>query len=754
MRLASAYRKLILPGYRSDDEGRSSMLKYHHRKDRYGLSTPVLAILATFVIAVVVTCLSLMRTAGEANMADSDRTRRGVMNAIDAHVATLAGLAEDNAYGDATARALHLSAHNAPFAMESWARSTSIASNYDCVFAVNSDGRILFMITDGQLRADRQNSLASPQVRALMGTLAAGRSHDGALMRGSDGPRIAGIARVRAQDPQLQRHLADHPPVYLVMSRRLSSGILAQISRDLVVENLHLHQRPVQTEDLVALNNVMGEAVGFLTWRPAMPGYQALNRSMPFFLLALIAGALAISLLITRTMAAMQDLNRIALIDSLSGLPNRRALRHAMKLAERAGQPMAIAFIDLDGFKGVNDSFGHAVGDELIRQCAAIASDVRPDEGMVARLGGDEFAILAIGDAADDAVCISADALLQALKATFRIGERRISIGASIGIASSTLDAAGVSELMRQADIAMYAAKRSGKMRRLWFTPEMDRSQATARAIELRLKDALDAGEFDVHYQPIIDARTGKVTGIEGLLRWDQNGDAAIGPDQFIPIAEESGLIDRLGQFVLRQGCEAALAWGDVRLCVNVSSAQLRNPEFPGQLKALLEEIGFPADRLELEVTETYVVVDPVMAGKVLSGIRALGVRLALDDFGTGYASIGFLRQFAFDTLKIDKSLISTAIHEPGARAMLNASIAVARALNMVTVAEGIEDEAQAVFVRAAGCDFLQGWLFSKAVDAATMGDVLALDREGPGPDGEKPVDSAMDAAFGVRVSA
>jgi diguanylate cyclase (GGDEF)-like protein len=401
-----------------------------------------------------------------------------------------------------------------------------------------------------------------------------------------------------------------------------------------------------------------------------------------------------------------------------------------MRSALREGRSTAVAFIDLDGFKGVNDSYGHAVGDELIRQCAAIAKSLVPPSGMVARLGGDEFAILSSGAKADDELCNSVDALLEQLRRTFRIGERSISIGASVGLSSSTLGADNVSELMRQADIAMYAAKRSGKMRRLWFTAEMDRTQAVARTIEARLYDALDAEEFEVHYQPIIDARTGEVACIEGLLRWDQHGLAEIGPDRFIPVAEETGLIDRLGQFVLRRGCRDAADWGPVRLSVNVSSAQLRNPEFPAQLKQLLDSTGYPAERLELEVTETYVVVDPVMAGKVLSGIRELGVRLALDDFGTGYASIGFLRQFSFDTLKIDKTLIASAIHDQGARAMLHASIAVARALNMATVAEGIENEAQAHFMRTAGCDYLQGWLYSRAVDAATIGEYLATPRE------------------------
>jgi len=698
------------------------MFTLRRSRDRYGLSTPVLAILATFMIAIVVTCLSLLRTAGETNIADNQRTALSVANAIDGQVDALVGIAEDNAYWDSAAAWILTDTKTERFALANWGDSSRSGINYDCVVALDQRGRIRFMISDGRIIHAARGRLASPSLMHLVSNIRPGATTKGGIMRGSEGVRLAAAGLVRSST---KPNPSD--PVYLVLSKRLTSDMLQRTSERLVISDLQLTAHPGSSS--IALRDPTGDTIGYLGWQASKPGNQALWRSLPFFGLAFIAGMLAIALLMTRTIAAMRELNRIALIDSLSGLPNRRALSQATKASLRRGQSTAVAFIDLDGFKSVNDSYGHAVGDELIRQCAAIAKELRPQGGMVARLGGDEFAILACGARADDDLCTSVDGLLERLQQTFRIGERSMSIGASIGLSSSTLGADRVSELMRQADIAMYAAKRSGKMRRLWFTPEMDRNQALARTIEVRLKDALDADEFEVHYQPIIDARTGEVASVEGLLRWDRQGMAEIGPDRFIPVAEETGLIDRLGQFVMRRACRDAAGW-PTRLSVNVSSAQLRNPEFPRQLKHLLDQSGFPADRLELEVTETYVVLDPVMAGKVLSGIRELGVRLALDDFGTGYASIGFLRQFAFDTLKIDKTLIADAIHDSGARAMLHASIAVARALNMTTVAEGIENEAQAQFMRAAGCDYLQGWLFSRAVDAHAIGAYLTEPRD------------------------
>jgi EAL domain-containing protein (putative c-di-GMP-specific phosphodiesterase class I) len=283
-----------------------------------------------------------------------------------------------------------------------------------------------------------------------------------------------------------------------------------------------------------------------------------------------------------------------------------------------------------------------------------------------------------------------------------------------------------VTELMRRADIAMYASKRSGKMRVTRFDVDIDQQQGKAREIDEQMRQALTNGHFEVHYQPLVDARTTTVVSLEALLRWNNPDGENLSADVFIPIAEETGLIDRIGLFVLNQACQNAVSWPNVRLSVNISSAQLRNPDFPSHLEKILVQTEFPAERLELEITETYVVLDPTVAIRVLAEIQRLGIKIALDDFGTGYASIGFLRQFQFDTLKIDRSLVVEAAKDEGARAMVQASIVVARALGMSVVAEGIESEAQALFMRAAGCDQLQGWHYSRAVKA---NDVLAVIR-------------------------
>jgi EAL domain-containing protein (putative c-di-GMP-specific phosphodiesterase class I) len=252
--------------------------------------------------------------------------------------------------------------------------------------------------------------------------------------------------------------------------------------------------------------------------------------------------------------------------------------------------------------------------------------------------------------------------------------------------------------------------------------------RAQTLEMETKLRIALSEAAFEVHYQPLVDAKKGKMIAVEALLRWNHPEDGEISPSQFVPVAEETGLINPIGMFVLRRACEDALRWPETNLSVNVSAAQLRNPDFPAQLCEVLAATGFPKERLELEITETYVVLDPQTALKVLDQIRTLGVRIALDDFGTGYASIGFLRQFCFDKLKLDRSLVADAISDDPARALLLASLTVARALNMSVTAEGIENAGQADLMRTVGCDQLQGWYFSAAVEASAI-DWLVADQ-------------------------
>jgi diguanylate cyclase (GGDEF)-like protein len=439
-------------------------------------------------------------------------------------------------------------------------------------------------------------------------------------------------------------------------------------------------------------------------------------------------------------MASVRGLELRANTDVLTGLPNRHALHEDILHISNGNEEVALAMIDLDSFKQVNDHYGHAVGDQLIELCAQLIRDVCGEEARCYRLGGDEFAAVMAGKVSGTILEGMCRTLLERLGTPVTLGHRQIAVGASIGLTRSMADnRVPSSEMLRRADVAMDMSKRGGKMRCTWFNESFDRRRERLREIEEEIRSGIATGEFNLAYQPLVSADDARIVAVEALLRWDRGNRPPLGPNVFVPVAEDSGLINPLGLWVLRQAVCDALRWGDITLSVNISAAQLRNAEFPIKLGEVLEETGFPPHRLELEVTETCLVLDPVVAERTLDVIRSFGVRIALDDFGTGYASIGFLRRFRFEKLKLDRSLVELAGVDEGSRAMMLSSIALARALNMGVTAEGVETEEQAELVRLAGCDQIQGWLYYRALPAAEIDRLMAeqnrADTQVAGPD-------------------
>ncbi|KLE32182.1 hypothetical protein AAW01_07825 [Aurantiacibacter gangjinensis] len=464
---------------------------------------------------------------------------------------------------------------------------------------------------------------------------------------------------------------------------------------------------------LVVLSLIVGCVAGLLIINDSMQ----VSITSPLIVGGILTYAAATALLAHIGLSHIRRLERWSLTDSLSKLPNRRALHAFVQNHKATQEELAVAIIDLDGFKSVNDHYGHAVGDEVIKRCAEILLDHCGREAHAFRLGGDEFAICMIGPLAGTLVEGISRAFIDQFRKPIEVQDRRIMIGASIGITSSKgPDRISSGEAMRRSDVAMYASKACGKMRCTWYKSELDRNREQMRDLDAEMRAALANDEFNVAYQPLVSAKTGDIVAVECLLRWDARPDGPVGPHIFVPVAEESGLINAIGIWVLRRACEEALGWGDLKLSVNISAVQLRDVEFPILLGQILEETGFPAERLELEVTETCLVNDPVQAERSLDVIRGFGVNVSLDDFGTGYASIGFLRQFRFEKLKLDRSLVTDAQADEGSRAMMLSSISMARALKMDVTAEGVETEEQATLVRSAGCDQIQGWLYYKAL--------------------------------------
>ncbi len=487
----------------------------------------------------------------------------------------------------------------------------------------------------------------------------------------------------------------------------------------------------------VAVASVMTGALGFFA---GLSGGAGAVRHDSLLIVGVLIYAATLLFLGRSGIATVRGLEQLAHIDPLTLLPNRHALHEDIQHRARGDEEVALAIIDLDSFKQVNDHYGHAVGDQLIELCADLLREVCGREARCYRLGGDEFAAVMSGKVAGTILEGICRTLVERLGTPLTLGDRLIPVGASIGLTRSTAELRiASSEMLRRADVAMDMSKRGGKMRCTWFNESFDRRRERVREIEDEIRAGIAGGEFGLAYQPLVNADDKRIVAVEALLRWDRGTRDPLGPNIFVPVAEDSGLINPLGMWVLRQAVCDAARWGDITLSVNISAAQLRNAEFPIKLGEVLDETGFPPHRLELEVTETCLVLDPVVAERTLDVIRSFGVRIVLDDFGTGYASIGFLRRFRFEKLKLDRSLVELAGADDGSRAMMLSSIALARALDMGVTAEGVETEEQAELVRLAGCDQIQGWLYHRALPAPEIDRLIAEQnaRTTPSKDGK-----------------
>lgn len=417
-----------------------------------------------------------------------------------------------------------------------------------------------------------------------------------------------------------------------------------------------------------------------------------------------------------------EENRRIAFSDPLSGLPNRRELLARLdRFDERQGLPpnsLAIVFIDLDGFKQVNDEHGHHAGDELIRTVSERLREQCPGEATLARVGGDEFAVLLESDGvtenAQAAALSLALRLLEQMALPVQVDRHVLQISGSIGIAGNGNARVHPRELLRRADLAMYHAKTEGKAQVAIYSDELDEGRLQRIEIEGQIAAGLDCDEFDVVYQPIIDAASGATTSVEALLRWPRRKEGSLSPDEFIPVAEATGQIHSLGLYVLERACREIQPLGELCLSVNVSPAQFRHPGFEQRVLKILEQTGLPPHRLQLEMTESYLLTNPGLAIKATGILKAAGISLALDDFGTGFTSIHYLKSYGFTHIKIDKSLLKGL--EPGSKAtmLVAGAVTLATALDMSVIAEGVEHEAQAQVLRDIGCHAMQGYLFGK----------------------------------------
>ncbi len=433
---------------------------------------------------------------------------------------------------------------------------------------------------------------------------------------------------------------------------------------------------------------------------------------------------------VTERRHAEERIAHMARHDALTDLPNRMLLRerleHELKRVKR-GENLAVLCLDLDHFKSVNDTLGHPIGDELLKLVADRLRGCTREPDTIARLGGDEFAIIMTQMHQPTDASVLARRIRESIIRPYQVDGHQIVSDISIGISIAPIDSAEPDQLLKNADMALYDAKADGRGTYRFFEAEMDKRMKERRDLEMDLRQALSNNQFALHYQPLVNLQTNDITAFEALLRWNHPTKGLISPADFVPIAEETGLIVSIGEWVLRMACKETANWPDhVKVAVNLSPAQLKSKNLVPMVMSALADSGMPANRLQLEITETLLMQNTFATLATLHQLRKLGVQIAMDDFGTGYSSLSYLRSFPFDKIKIDRSFIQDLSKGAEPRAIVHAVAGLAKCLNMISTAEGVETQQQLDTLQAVGCTEMQGYLFSRARPAHEIMELFA----------------------------
>ena len=522
---------------------------------------------------------------------------------------------------------------------------------------------------------------------------------------------------------------------YLHVSLRYLDGSFLKTLTELYgIDNPHVTARP-EGEAFMPIRASDGRTLGYLNWTAFTPGEEVENKMVPVLFLAFIAIGVLIGLLLLRLWRSRVELEasraqaqHLAFHDSLTGLPNRALFEDRVDHAlSRRNADVAVMLLDLDRFKNVNDTLGHQAGDALIREFGIRLSSLTREADTIGRLGGDEFAIL-IEQCKPADLHRLAKRILNEMQRPFSIIGNELHIGASIGIAMGSGREFDRLELVRKADIALYNAKDAGRATYCLFKPHMDDSVKLRGQIEDDLRLALSTGRgLCLHYQPQVGT-DGAIIGLEALLRWEHPTRGLIPPEQFVPVAEDSGLIVPLGEWVLRQACIVSRRWPDLFVAVNLSPLQFRTAGFFETLTGIVRNTGANPKSLQLEVTERVLLDDDDNVRATLSKLRAAGFTIALDDFGTGYSSLSYLRKFEVDKIKIDRSFVQHLGEAADSGSIISAVLALGHAMGLSVAAEGVETAEQQTFLKVAGCKEMQGYYFSRALPSDELTALLEAD--------------------------
>ncbi|PDT44169.1 putative bifunctional diguanylate cyclase/phosphodiesterase [Sinorhizobium fredii] len=706
----------------------------HSNAVRESRRTQLLVLLVAAVFILVAAALaglvagSIATLTTTADDIDDQRALQATSGAVHALRKQMAATLRDNAYWDDAYAEVNAETR-IDWIIENWASTSADYPLYDTAIVVDSRNLPVVAYRKG-VPMNVPPSVFFDDFHILLDAARRARMSDEVpvyFARSSAGTELIGAAAIQ---PFGSAESLDPGRFYvLVFAKLITPAVVAEVSDSFAIAGLRLDLKPTTGRLAVALKCVSSKDIAFFTWPSVAPGTKSyekvdghLRAAGTVLILFLCAIGVAGGLTVRNLRKSERASRHRALHDPLTGLLNRAGLLEnvatASDWARLNGKQLRLHFIDLDGFKAVNDAWGHAVGDALIVAVSHRLLDALPDDAFAARLGGDEFAAVTLEELGAEAIPSFGRRLQEALASLFDIDGRSIEIGCSIGVAVSERGAVETGELIRRADIALYRAKDLGRGITIDFDDSFDDDALKQAELESQLRATLLKGGISVVFQPLINARSGAVTGVEALARWRKEDGIAIPPDVFIPLAERAGMIDLLGMQVLTTSLNAATAWPALGVGVNISPLQLKNPRFVEEVEAALKAADFEARRLTIEVTEGVLISNPEQARRAIEGLKKIGVKVALDDFGSGFASIGSLRRFGFDRMKVDRSLVAALDVDQNAGAVLQATVALANALEIPVTAEGIETEQQATAVRLSGCDELQGYLFSRPVSA------------------------------------
>jgi diguanylate cyclase (GGDEF)-like protein len=702
--------------------------------------------------------LAIIAYAGwSANQTATERERMLVENALNQRVTRVLSEQKSVAWWDDAV--VKIADNDLDFMQTEFGIYLTETYGHDEVYILNSEGLPLYARINSQTVDSNSFERRRPEVEPVIGEAQGGKSRLKArpdMLRADQAnyqvlAPMTSVARWAAHIvsvdghpaviaamtilPNVDMNLLKGKPNLLVSVKFIDDAFISEIGRSLLLNDLELVPKPNSADSVVSEPFVGDDdiPIGYLTWTTRRPGHVLLTIILPLVAFGVVAtGFLSRAILgrLKRTSAALShsesQARHEAKHDALSGLPNRVHMVEKIEgflhspVAKRTGQRAVAAYIDIDRFKDINDTLGHEAGDQLIAAVAQRLVGRLRAQDFLSRFGGDEFAILC-APAGQEAAATLARRIAQAFESPFSVKGQNIRVTASVGLAIAPENGTSADELMRHADIALYEAKNQGRDRAVLFCTEMAKEVEHRRSIELALRHALEDDELELHYQPIISCQTGAVIGVEALLRWQHPIYGEMSPADFIPIAENAGLLPSLGEWVLNRAMTEAKKWPKLEVSVNLSPVQMRHVDLEGTLRRLIAEHGVDPRRFTLEITENVMLEATDRVNAILDAIRAMGFKTALDDFGTGYSSLSYLCTFRFDKIKIDRSFVARISEIDTSRTIIKSVVSLGRGLGMSIVAEGVETEFEAEMMTQFGCTELQGFYFSRPLTAEGM---------------------------------